>query len=105
MHQEELDVLRVVDEEGLVAGGHHVAGLLVGSITDLGPVLSGQSSGFTGEKSASESWWETVHADNTLEAATDTVVNTLGLAPRGTDTHKAVRLVAEEAVGVCCEQR
>lgn len=50
MHQEELDVLGVVDEEGLVAGGHHVAGLLVGSITDLGPVLSGQSSGFPGEK-------------------------------------------------------
>ena len=38
VHQEELNVLGVVDEESLVAGGHHVAGLLVGSITDLGPV-------------------------------------------------------------------
>lgn len=35
MHQEELDVLGVVDEEGLVAGGHHVAGLLVATVADL----------------------------------------------------------------------
>jgi hypothetical protein len=35
VHQEELDVLGVVDEESLVAGGHHVTGLLVGSVTDL----------------------------------------------------------------------
>lgn len=35
VHQEELDVLGVVDEESLVAGGHHVAGLLVGTVTDL----------------------------------------------------------------------
>lgn len=35
VHQEELDVLDVVDEEGLVAGGHHEAGLLVGTIADL----------------------------------------------------------------------
>jgi len=35
VHEEELNVLGVVDEESLVAGGHHVLGLLVGSITDL----------------------------------------------------------------------
>lgn len=35
MHQEQLNVLDVADEEGLVAGGHHVAGLLVGAISDL----------------------------------------------------------------------
>ena len=35
VHHEELDVLGVVDEESLVAGGHHVAGLLVGTVTDL----------------------------------------------------------------------
>lgn len=35
MHEEQFDVLDVVDEEGLVARGHHVAGLLVGAITDL----------------------------------------------------------------------
>lgn len=35
MHQEELDILGVVDEEGLVARGHHVAGLLVAAVADL----------------------------------------------------------------------
>lgn len=35
VHQEELNVLGVVDEEGLVAGGHHVAGLLVAAVADL----------------------------------------------------------------------
>lgn len=38
VHHEELEVLDVVDEEGLVAGGHHVAGLLVGAVADLGAV-------------------------------------------------------------------
>ena len=42
MHEEELDVVDVADEEGLVAGGHHVAGLLVGTIADLdgGKIMS-----------------------------------------------------------------
>lgn len=35
MHEEELKVLDVADEESLVAGGHHVAGLLVGTVADL----------------------------------------------------------------------
>lgn len=35
VHQEELEVVDVVDDEGLVAGGHHVLGLLVGAIADL----------------------------------------------------------------------
>lgn len=35
MHEEEVDVAGVVDKEGLVAGGHHVAGLLVGAKTNL----------------------------------------------------------------------
>lgn len=35
VHQQELDILDVVDDEGLVAGGHHVAGLLVGAESDL----------------------------------------------------------------------
>lgn len=35
MHEEELDVTGVLDEEGLVAGGHHVLGLLVATISDL----------------------------------------------------------------------
>lgn len=43
VHEEELKVLDVVDEESLVAGGHHVAGLLVGTVADL---LSSQSACF-----------------------------------------------------------
>ena len=39
MHEEEVDVAGVVNEEGLVAGGHHVAGLLVGSETNLYTLL------------------------------------------------------------------
>lgn len=35
MHEEELDVTGVLDEEGLVARGHHVLGLLVATISDL----------------------------------------------------------------------
>lgn len=35
MHEEKVNVADVVDEEGLVARGHHVAGLLVGAVSDL----------------------------------------------------------------------
>lgn len=35
VHQEEVDVVGVLDEESLVAGRHHVAGLLVGTIANL----------------------------------------------------------------------
>jgi hypothetical protein len=35
VHHQQLNVLDVADEEGLVAGGHHEAGLLVGAIADL----------------------------------------------------------------------
>lgn len=35
VHEEELDILDVANEESLVAGRHHVAGLLVGAIADL----------------------------------------------------------------------
>lgn len=35
VHQEELDVVDVVDDKGLVARGHHELGLLVGAIADL----------------------------------------------------------------------
>lgn len=40
VHEEELNVLGVVNEESLVAGGHHVAGLLVAAVTDLSSVLA-----------------------------------------------------------------
>lgn len=35
VHEQEVNVVDVVDEEGLVARGHHVLGLLVGAIADL----------------------------------------------------------------------
>ena len=35
VHEEEINFADVVDEESLVAGWHHVAGLLVGSVSDL----------------------------------------------------------------------
>ena len=35
VHEEELDIVDVADDEGLVAGGHHVLGLLVGTVADL----------------------------------------------------------------------
>jgi cytosine/adenosine deaminase-related metal-dependent hydrolase len=35
VHQQQLDILDVADEEGLVAGGGHVASLLVGAEADL----------------------------------------------------------------------
>lgn len=35
VHQEQIDILGVVDEESLVAGGHHVASLLVRAEADL----------------------------------------------------------------------
>lgn len=42
VHQEELDVVDVADQEGLVAGGRQVTGLLVGAIADLhnSPIVS-----------------------------------------------------------------
>lgn len=40
MHKEKFDILGVVHEEGLVAGGHHVAGLLVATVADLPISLS-----------------------------------------------------------------
>jgi hypothetical protein len=80
VHEEELDVLGVVDEESLVAGGHHVAGLLVGSVTDGG------------------------HSHLALETTTNAVINSLGLAPRGADAHEPITLVTVEAVSAYCVQ-
>lgn len=40
VHEQKLNVLGVVDEESLVAGRHHMPGLLVATITDLFPIES-----------------------------------------------------------------
>lgn len=77
VHEEKVELAGVVDEESLVAGGHHVAGLLVGTVTDLG------------------------HGGLALEATAHGIVDTLGLSPAGVDALEAVRLVAVEAPSAC----
>ena len=77
VHEEKVNIGDVVDNESLVAGGHHVAGLLVGTVTDLG------------------------HDGLSLEATAHGIVNTLGLSPAGVYAHEAVRLVAGEARSAC----
>lgn len=77
MHEEQVDVPDVVDEERLVAGRHHVARLLVGAVSDLG------------------------HGDGAAETPPHTRVDTLRLAPAGVDTHEPVTLVTEEALSAC----
>jgi len=57
VHQQEVQLGNVGDKELLEAVGHEVAGKLAVTVTDLG------------------------HNDLALEAATDTVINTLGLSP------------------------
>lgn len=54
-----------------------MAGLLVGTVTDLG------------------------HDGLSLEATAHGIVNTLGLSPAGVYAHEAVRLVAGEARSAC----
>ena len=39
VHEENINVADVIDQEGLVAGRHHVSGLLVGAITNLNPAI------------------------------------------------------------------
>lgn len=70
VHEERLEVTLVVDQELLVPAREDVTGLLVAAVTDLG------------------------HRELALEAATDAVVDTLGLAPCLLDTVVTVRLVA-----------
>jgi len=36
VHEEEINLAGVFDEEGLVAGGHQMSSLLVGAVADLG---------------------------------------------------------------------
>jgi hypothetical protein len=110
VHEEELDITDVVDEESLVAGWHHVAGLLVGTETDLFKASSSavvldakffyqesqllvcdlQRFGFV----CTYRW----HHHLSLEASADSVVDTLWLSPAGIDTHIGVTLMSVEAL-------
>lgn len=57
LHHKDLEFANIVHDELLEAGGQHVAGLSVGSITDVG------------------------HQVLSLKTATHSVINTLGLTP------------------------
>jgi hypothetical protein len=81
VHEEELNVLDVADDERLVARGHHVLGLLVGAIADRG------------------------HSKIALEASPDTVVDTLGLAPCRGNAHEAITLVTSEGLRALLHDR
>jgi hypothetical protein len=77
VHEEELNVLGVVDEESLMTRGCQVAGLLVATITDLITPI---------RKYPNQSLHESLqtyrgHGNGALESSADTVVDTLGLAP------------------------
>lgn len=72
VHQQNIQVLDIVDNKNLVAGWDHMSGLLVRTVTNL---------------------W---HRDGAPESSSDTGVNTLRLSPALADTHKSVRLVSLE---------
>lgn len=104
VHKEKLDIVDVADEESLVAGGGHVAGLLVGAIADLKShristkfhvpphrksiILIRPRKGSTYRG----------HGNGAAESSSDTAVDTLRLAPAGVDTLEAITLVTLEAL-------
>lgn len=81
MHQQQLNILGVVNEEGLVAGGHHVTSLLVGAETDRG------------------------HGHAASESSSDSVVDTLRLTPAGGEAFEPIALVSVEALGSLLDDR
>lgn len=81
VHEEKLDVGCVVDEESLVSGWHHVAGLLVGTETNR---------------------W---HNHLSLETSSDTVINTLRLSPACVDTFVGIALMSVETLGALLDDR
>jgi len=133
VHEEKVELGSVVDEESLVAGGHHVAGLLVGSVTDLFVVALSVSGLWLFLKVQNffqvvavfvlRHWrcsWPTLstscrmnlkrmiahlgHGSLALEASAHAVVDTLWLSPAGVDAHEAVRLVAVEVRSACVKE-
>lgn len=75
VHNEHLQISNVVDDDLSQAVGHNVLGGLAGTVTDLG------------------------HRELALEAASNAVVNTLGLSPCLLDSLVTVRLVSLEDLG------
>jgi hypothetical protein len=82
VHEKELQISQVIDDESLVAGGHHVAGLLVGAIADRG------------------------HSNGTTESTANATVDTLGLAPCAlVKAHEAVGLMPREVLRALLDDR
>ena len=86
MHEQKLDVLGVVDQESLVAGGHQMTGLLVAAVTNLKSVSTDSyqqrdrcQDRYQDQNRVIRTYLG--HGQVALEAAADTVVDTLGLAP------------------------
>lgn len=75
VHEEKLDVTDVRDYKTAVSVGHEVAGLLVGTVANLG------------------------HANGAAETTTNSRVDTLRLTPRLADTVVSVGVVALERLG------
>lgn len=94
VHEQELNVLGVLDEEDLVTGGDHVLRLLVAAVSNLPSESSisipskmsiamasyfatAQIAGVVCSSGKTDLW----HSSLAREPSTDTTVDTLGLAP------------------------
>lgn len=117
VHQEELNVVDVADDEGPVARGHHELGLLVGTVADLREALaplpnranlpsqarlSGKSRQAGARRDSIRGLTYRGHGQVALEPPSDARVDTLGLPPAGVDALEAVTLVASEALRAYC---
>ena len=121
MHQEEVNIADVVDEESLVAGGHHVAGFLVRSETNLiiqsalSSILqirrSWQNQYFAFQLEIDAAMASIVlptyrwHNHLALETSSDTIVNTLRLSPAGVETFVSVCMIRSQPTQVSFEDR
>jgi hypothetical protein len=74
VHEEEINVGDVVDEEGLVAGRHEMASFPVGAVSNL----DSQSIPSQRQFSISAYLW---HGSLALESSSDAIVDTLWLSP------------------------
>jgi len=81
VHEQKIDILRVVNKEGLVARRHHMSSLLIAAIANR---------------------W---HSSLALEASTDTIVDALWLAPCGRYTLEEVGLMSVEALRALLDDR
>ena len=94
VHQEQFNIVGVLDEERLVARRHHVAGLLVGTVSNLNPSKYSSIVAPTPTPRNKTGLPYRGHGSLSLEPSPHTVIDTLGLPPCRIDTLVAVALVA-----------